>query len=341
MAVSLNGALSGATAGASLGSMIPGVGTVLGAIGGGIMGLFGGKKDKSKELAAQQQEYNKELMGLQANYNEKAAQANQQRNMEMWNYTSYPNQLKKMVEAGLSPGLMYGQAGAGGSTAGAQAAGTGIATGNQVAASYQASIQGQMMNEQLNNIAADTALKAAEAKNKEADTENKTTIERDLISAQTELTKINTLVGEENISNLQAATKNIEEQTRILAIDKEIKEETKEDLIKITSETLYNTIMQGFMMGKDVELKDSEIQKIHEEIKYIAYGAYTSRIGAEASQQMVNLLKEIEPLKLSQKDKEIQQQWVKIGVDGVVGVIRSIADFMPWAKIGKLFNKGK
>lgn len=44
------GALSGAASGAALGSVVPGIGTAFGAIGGGLLGLFGGMKDKDPRI---------------------------------------------------------------------------------------------------------------------------------------------------------------------------------------------------------------------------------------------------------------------------------------------------
>ncbi|AXF52700.1 MAG: DNA pilot protein [Microviridae sp.] len=74
-----------------------------------------------------QYQQNLGLMAKQHEYNEMAANANQQRAKEMWNYTSFPNQVKKLKEAGLNPALLYGNGGEGGSTAGAgTASGSGL-----------------------------------------------------------------------------------------------------------------------------------------------------------------------------------------------------------------------
>ena len=106
----------------TIGSAIPGVGTAIGAIGGGIMGLFGGggssRKDQEK-LMDRAWEYEKEGMGMQYQYGQQAADEEQRRNMEMWNDTNYEAQRKHLEAAGLNPGLMYGNGGAqGASTAG-------------------------------------------------------------------------------------------------------------------------------------------------------------------------------------------------------------------------------
>ena len=160
MALSINGALSGAGTGAAIGSAIPGIGTAIGAIGGGILGLFGGKKDNSKEIAQMQFQNEKKLMGLQNQYNKEMAEANHERNKEMWDYTNYENQVEHMKNAGLSVGLMYGQGGGmGASTSGGQ--GQGVS--NPGTTAVQAGLQAKMMGVQLQNIQSQTALNSAQA----------------------------------------------------------------------------------------------------------------------------------------------------------------------------------
>ena len=64
-------------------------------------------------------------MKKQHEYNEESANAAQARAYEMWEKTNYDAQVEQMKKAGLSPALMYGQAGAGGGTvSGAQGQGT-------------------------------------------------------------------------------------------------------------------------------------------------------------------------------------------------------------------------
>ena len=66
-------------------------------------------------------EYEKEGMGMQYQYGQEAANAAQQRNMEMWNQTNYGAQRQHMEDAGLSVGLMYGGGGQGAVSQGGQA----------------------------------------------------------------------------------------------------------------------------------------------------------------------------------------------------------------------------
>ena len=56
-------------------------------------------------------EYEKEGMGLQYNYGQKAADAEYKRNLQMWKDTNFGAQRAEMEDAGLSVGLMYGNDG--------------------------------------------------------------------------------------------------------------------------------------------------------------------------------------------------------------------------------------
>lgn len=134
---------------------------IAGALIGGTLGMLG---------AAQQQQYSKENMGIQYKYNEKAAQKEFERNKEMWNYTNFENQMKHIKAAGLSPGLIYGQAGAGGSSAagGHQEGVSGQAGANpNLAQSTMMGLQMGLMDAQKKNIVADTKDKEAAAKLKD------------------------------------------------------------------------------------------------------------------------------------------------------------------------------
>ena len=99
--------------------------------------------------AAIQHGYNEDAMNLQAQLNEEAAQRNQERNKDMWNYTNYENQVAHMKAAGLNPALIYGNGGQNGQTAGGQNSGVNAIGGNEISAGAQAAsmgIQSQMQD---------------------------------------------------------------------------------------------------------------------------------------------------------------------------------------------------
>jgi hypothetical protein len=77
-------------------------------------GLFGQRKQYKNQ---------KNLMGIQYQNQRNLNQQGHDLQFDMWNKTNYPAQLEMMKKAGLSPGLMYGLGGGGGSTTGSQGGG--------------------------------------------------------------------------------------------------------------------------------------------------------------------------------------------------------------------------
>ena len=99
-----------ATAGLT-GAVTGGIGSI---ISGGL-GLLGGlfKKNNNglknqQKLMQQAWEYEKEGMGMQYEYGQAAANAAQQRNIEMWNQTNYGAQRQHMEDAGLTSAVTGG-----------------------------------------------------------------------------------------------------------------------------------------------------------------------------------------------------------------------------------------
>lgn len=62
----------------------------------------------------EQWKYNKNIMALQNQYQQQAAEKSQQYAKDYWDYTNAENQVNHLKNAGLNIGLMYGQSGAGG-----------------------------------------------------------------------------------------------------------------------------------------------------------------------------------------------------------------------------------
>ena len=107
-------------------------------------------------------------MELQAKLNQQQAQYNQGLAKDMWNYTSFPNQVRKMKDAGLSPALIYGMGGQGGSTSGAgQASGVGLSD----AKGMQTGIAIQGMGLELANLASQVELNKSQAGKNRAEAE--------------------------------------------------------------------------------------------------------------------------------------------------------------------------
>ena len=135
------------------------IGAIIGA-GIGLAGSILGRK--------QQNEDQREMMELQAKLNQQQAQYNQGLAKDMWNYTSFPNQVRNMEAAGLNPALLYGMGGQGGSTAGAgQANGVGLSD----AKGMQTGMAIQGMGLELANLASQVELNKSQAEKNRAEAE--------------------------------------------------------------------------------------------------------------------------------------------------------------------------
>lgn len=137
---------------------------IIGGIGSALGGIFG--DIKGKEMQEQQFSNQKELMGLQHQYNEKSADAAQKRAYQMWEQTNYAAQVEQMKKANLNPALMYGQTGAGGGTvSGAQGQGTSQPTDRSI----EMRLKGQEMGLQLANLASQIKLNESQANKNNAE----------------------------------------------------------------------------------------------------------------------------------------------------------------------------
>ena len=111
------------------------IGAIMG-IGGALMGAL-----NANSASNQSWQRTHQLMEIQAELNRKNAKFNTAQAKEMWNYTNFENQMEHIKEGGLSPGLIYGMGGQGGSTQGAGAAnGVGLPQDQSVGMGLRAQI---------------------------------------------------------------------------------------------------------------------------------------------------------------------------------------------------------
>lgn len=287
MALNISGGLSGAGTGAAIGSAIPGIGTAAGAIVGGALGLFSGNSGKKdKKLMKQAWEYEKEGMGLQYQYNNQMAEANQERNKELWDYTNFEAQRKHLEQAGLSVGLMYGNGGAmGASTSGGQGSGV-QKPGNPT----EAEIQSKALGIQMQQIQSQTALNTASATKQIAEAEKIRGVDTDaakasinniiaqtnneeakngLIYAQKRAAEIEADLNNANIEEIGWNIKNIEKNLNMIdenitaaKINNEIAEATKANQIEMAQLNVLNAM-------KDAILKENQSKLTEEQAKAI------------------------------------------------------------------------
>lgn len=90
-----------------------GASSLIGSITGGISQALGLSWSPQRAMK-EQWKYNKDIMALQNQYQQQAAEKSQQYAKDYWDYTNAENQVQHLKNAGLNIGLMYGQGGAGG-----------------------------------------------------------------------------------------------------------------------------------------------------------------------------------------------------------------------------------
>nr|DAR19239.1 MAG TPA: hypothetical protein [Microviridae sp.] len=258
-----------------LGAIIGGAGQVIGAATGfkNLLGLSGGNWEDQME---QQFQNEKEMMGLQNQYNQAMAQANHERNKQMWDYTNFENQRAHLEKANLSVGLMYGNGGAGGtSTAGGQGSGPGNPGTNAVGMGLQAKaleLQNKQIESQIALNMATAEKTASEAKKiagvdtkqAEANTENliqatnNEKIRRGLILAniryqdameeltrnQADAKKLEFGQITQSIKNLEKAWEQLDVNIQGIKMDNKVKKETVETMVKQAQANLQKTMAE-------------------------------------------------------------------------------------------------
>lgn len=117
----------------------------------------------------EQWKYNKNIMALQNQYQQQAAEKSQQYAKDYWDYTNAENQVQHLKNAGLNIGLMYGQSGAGGmgASGGARQASPEQPQGNPVGMALQV----QQIEQQRRMNDAQIALAEAQAEKTKAEKE--------------------------------------------------------------------------------------------------------------------------------------------------------------------------
>ena len=268
------------------------IGTVMG-IGGAAMGAI-----NANSASKQSWENQVKLMDIQAGLNRQNAKFNNQMAKDMWHYTNFSNQMKEIKKAGLSPGLIYGMGGQGGSTAGAgQANGVGLPQDQSVGMGLRA----QEIGLQLANTMSQIKLNESQAGKNEAeankiagvDTEaQKATIDNLIAQTSNEKVKKGLILGqirvadaeEElkrnmadwtkdkanetrwNIKSLQKGIDKLAEEINGMKLDNKLKERTIDNKVKESSLTLQNLMAEILLKGSKRKVNEEQAKAIPAQI---------------------------------------------------------------------------
>ena len=161
----------------------------------------------------EQWKYNRNIMALQNQYQQQAAQQSQQYAKDYWDYTNAENQVQHLKNAGLNIGLMYGQSGAGGmgASGGARQESPDQPQGNPVAMALQTQEieQQRRMNDAQIALAKAQADKAGAEANKIAGVDTQEALKRIQEIDQ----KIDLMVKEGNYKDALTQLTNAKEET--------------------------------------------------------------------------------------------------------------------------------
>lgn len=313
----------------------------LGIIGGAIGALTGFNSQKTKEKEMKQAwEYEKKGMALQYQYGQQAAEAAQNRNQAMWDYTNYENQRKHMEDAGLSVGLMYGNGGGqGASTAGGAATQPSGPTTNPLAIGLQEKqieLQNRAVGSQIALNIANAAKAAAEAKKTGGVDTTKAEYEIKWQEIENRIQKSKEQIAANNITEAAATAKKAIEEWNQAMINTEYLDKTQEQRIQTITDQLALIQKQGLKEEAIIDLTYSQARKIEKEINILWYDAITKRTSANALKKqadaMVNkIAKDYELGKghLSLDEQKNLREWIYGGIDqisdivGVVGKIKN------------------
>lgn len=340
------------------------IGEIMG-IGGALMGALGANGASSQSWQRQHQ-----LMEIQAELNQKNAKFNTAQAKEMWNYTNFENQMKHIREAGLSPGLIYGMGGQGGSTQGAGAAnGVGLPQDQSVGMGLRAQEIGIEMANALSQIKlneSQASKNEAEAnKIKGVDTEaQKATVENIIAQTSNEKIKRGLILGQIRVADAEEElkrntadwTKDKAEETRWnvkslkkgieklsveidgVELDNDLKKRTIDNKVKESALTLQNLMAEILLKGSQRRVNEEQAKAIPkqilqgwEKLAKEGEGLIIQREQMEAYAQDV-----INRYELGKKGLDIEEQrLIKDIVLGILEIASKGAGAAIGAKVGK------
>ena len=309
--------------------------------------LLMGNYRRKKQLEQQ-----KKLTDMQVKANKNLADYGMAISKDMFEATGYGAQRKQMEEAGLNPALMYGHAGAGGST---QSASAGSASAGQASSGSEyagkANAMGiEMMRAQseieVNKSIAEKNRAEAEAtagyKKDQAEAQTKsieevtknTQVQRQGINLQNDYDKIRNYIIENsfdyNIEALKWMAGKAREEYEIILNNKEISNETKDLVIESYELNNKNIGIEILNKKAGIELTEAQAEKAYNDI---AQGWEELRIKDTQGTRNLNIQSEA---------NRIKQAYPSLGqMSG--GAVQEVLMFLdkinPWGGKGKGFGQ--
>lgn len=255
--------------------------------GSQILGMIGQNTREKRAMDNQ-----KELMSIQFNNQKQLDKYGQELQLDTWNKTNYPSQVKMLKEAGLNPSLLYGHSGPGGTT-GSQTGGT--------ASSGSAPSPQQMPMELGNALLMSAQIKLLNAQAKQAE-------------AQAEKTKgVDTIQVTESINKIKAETTNENLKSRLIELQSDLNDIEKSYKPYLLEASLNNVLQNTLNTKQQFNLTDAQFESIVIETKQKAIGQslQNALISTENELKKANI--NYTNSQINQISETISQRWREIG----------------------------
>lgn len=271
---------------------------------GAIMGI-GQRKQDERQIRQQGKLNSQQIAGQKA-----LAEHQKQMQLDMWDKTNYPAQVKQLKEAGLNPALLYGHSGGGGTTVGSGTA-TSV-TGGQAAnsaATQQANTGLIMSLAQQKMMQSQIALNESQAEKNKAEADKISGVDTELGQAQV----ANLTQGIENAKQAQLLT---QVQTRLAQIQEQEMGSTLEDRIdRVEYETrkasaeMEQALNEAYVTSnvREEKIKIFQQEAIQGVLKNILTEANTKLTNTQ-SQSLKSAI-EVNKAQINKMAQEIQMGW--------------------------------
>lgn len=246
------------------------------------LGIIGGITN-STFSSNQAENMKRRMAAMNFGYNERAAQNAMQRGLYMYNNTqSWAAQMKQLKEAGLSPGLILGNATSGGAVNGPQGGGGAGQSGEAVISPLEAAnlglikAQTEKTEVEAKNIAKNTEKQDVEIGNILMDTGLKSAqiIGQNLNNAGTKLSNIRQEIAiAKDFNELLIQTNTLEEQIEVIKVEcqrvvrmNDIEEATKQYTVAQALGNATSSLTEALLRIKELETFDERFQNEMDEI---------------------------------------------------------------------------